>query len=153
MAEAEQHGLSGWETFPIRRTGSKLSFTQIMFRSAGIPEAQSQGASNITMHKILRLLYSDQRTPASFLFRYEDFDPREIREAVGDLICGLSVYELYELELKLRELNRDFEEKSRRLTALLSVLPKEEVIARAETIDIRIDELSREYDRLDSERQ
>jgi hypothetical protein len=151
MVEAEQHGLGGWEMFPIRRTSSNLSFTQIMFRSAGIPEAQSQGASNITMHQILPLLYSDQRTPASFLFRYEDFDPREIREAVGDLICGLSVYELYELELRLREINRDFEEKSRRLTALLAVLPKEEAIARVDTIDIRVDQLAQEYDRLTDE--
>jgi hypothetical protein len=151
MAEAEQHGLGGWEMFPIRRASSKLSFTQIMFRSAGIPEAQSQGASNITMHQILRLLYSDQRTPAGFLFRYEDFDPREIREAVGDLICGLSVYELYELELRLREINRDFEEKSRRLTALLAVLPKEETITRVETVDVRLDQLSREYDLVTNE--
>ena len=151
MVEAEQRGLEGWESYPIRRTSSSLSFTQIMFRSAGIPEAQSQGASNITMHQILRLLYSDQRTPASFLFRYEDFDPREIREAVGDLVCGLSVYELYEIELMLRELGRDFDEKSRRLTALLTVLPKEETIARVETIDIRLDELAAEYNRLTNE--
>ena len=88
MADAERHGLDGWERFPIRRTSSSFSFTQVMFRAAGIPEAQSQGASNITMHQILRLLYSDQRTPAGFLFRYEDFDPREIREAVGDLGSG-----------------------------------------------------------------
>ena len=85
MTDAEHRGLDGWERFPIRRMGSSLSFTQVMFRAAGIPEAQSQGASNITMHQILRLLYSDQRTPAGFLFRYEDFDRREIREAVGDL--------------------------------------------------------------------
>ena len=122
-----------------------------MFRAAGIPEAQSQGASNITMHQILRLLYSDQRTPAAFLFRYENFDPREIREAVGDLICGLSVYELYEIELMLRDLGRDFDEKSRRLTALLTALPKEETIARVETIDTRLTELAAEYKRLADE--
>ena len=148
MTEAEQHGLDGWENYPIRRHGSGLSFTQIMFRVAGIPEAQSQGASNITMHQILRLLYSDQRTPAAFFFRYESFDPREIREAVGDLICGLGVYELYEIELTLRDLEREFDEKSWRLAALLSALPKEETIAQVATIDARIAELSAEYKRL-----
>jgi AAA domain len=151
MDEAERHGLDRWETYAIRRTGSGLSFTQTMFRAAGIPEAQSQGASNITMHQILRLLYSDQRTPAAFLFRYENFDPREIREAVGDLICGLSVYELYEIELMLRDLGRDFDEKSRRLTALLTALPKEETIARVEIIDTRLTELAAEYKRLADE--
>jgi AAA domain-containing protein len=79
MAEAEKHGIDGWEAYPIRRHGSSLSFTQVMFRAAGVPEAQSQGASNITMHQIMRLLYSDQRTPAAFLFRYESFDTRDIR--------------------------------------------------------------------------
>ena len=47
------------------------------------------------MNQLLRPLYSDQRTPSAFLFRYEPFDTREIREAVGDLVCGLSVYELH----------------------------------------------------------
>jgi hypothetical protein len=148
LAEAEKRGLDGWETYPIRRHGSGLSFTQVMFRAAGIPEAQSQGASNITMHQIMRLLYSDQRTPAAFLFRYESFDTRDIREAVGDLICGLNVYEVYEIELTLRDLDREFDEKSRRLTALLSALPKEETIAQVSVIDTRILDLTVEYKRL-----
>jgi ABC-type dipeptide/oligopeptide/nickel transport system ATPase subunit len=148
ITEAERHGLEGWETFPIRRSENRVSFSQIMFRSAGIPEAQSQGAANITMNQILRLLYSDQRTPSAFLFRYENFDTREIREAVGDLICGLSVYELYEIELTLRSLDKEFDEKSRRLSALLNAMPKDEALARVETIDARLAELANEYKRL-----
>jgi hypothetical protein len=151
MAEAEKHGLDGWEIYPIRRSESRESFSQILFRASGIPEAQSQGAANITMNQILRLLYSDQRTPAAFLFRYESFDTREIREAVGDLICGLSVYELYEIELSLRDLDKQFDEKNRRYTALLSALPREEALARVEAIDSRLTELSREYERLTAE--
>jgi DNA repair exonuclease SbcCD ATPase subunit len=58
------------------------------------------------------------------------------------------VYELYEIELTLRDLEREFDEKSRRLTALLSALPKEETIAQVATIDARIAELSAEYKRL-----
>ena len=69
---------------PIRRSESRESFSQILFRASGIPEAQSQGAANITMNQILRLLYSDQRTPSAYLFRYEPFDTRDIREAVAE---------------------------------------------------------------------
>jgi chromosome segregation ATPase len=61
------------------------------------------------------------------------------------------VYELYEIELMLRDLGRDFDEKSRRLTALLTALPKEETIARVETIDTRLTELAAEYKRLADE--
>jgi hypothetical protein len=109
--EAAAQGLDGWQSYPIRRqAGGKESFSQIMFRASGIPEAQSQGAANITMHQLLRLLYADQRTPASFLFRYESFDTGEIREAVGDLVCGIHGYESYEIELELRILNKQFDE-------------------------------------------
>ena len=151
MSDAEKHGLDGWESYPIRRSGGRESFSQIMFRASGIPEAQSQGAANITMNQIMRLLYSDQRTPAAFLFRYESFDTREIRGAVGDLICGLSVYELYENELTIRELDKRFDEKSRRLSAMLDAMPSEEALANVETIDKRLVGLSEEDDKLRNE--
>ena len=95
--QAEKHALDGWETFPIRRSEKRESFSQVLFRSLNIPEAQSVGASNITMHQVMRLLYSDQRTPSTRLFRFESFDKQDIREAVGDLICGISGYEIYEI--------------------------------------------------------
>ena len=53
--DASKSALDRWETFPLRRSGSKESFSQVMFRTLGIPEAQSDGASNITMHQLLRL--------------------------------------------------------------------------------------------------
>lgn len=149
--DADKHGLDGWERFPIRRSESRESISQILFRASGIPEAQSQGASNITMHQILRLLYSDQRTPAALLFKYEPFDMREIREAVGDLICGMSVYELYETELRVRELEKQFDEKDRRFSALLSALPPDQALARTGAIESRLTELEKEYAQLNSE--
>ncbi len=149
--EAAKQGLDGWQTYPIRRQTNSESFSQIMFRACGIPEAQSQGASNITMHQLLRLLYSDQRTPASFLFRYESFDTREIREAVGDLLCGINGYEAYELELNLRELNKQFDGFSQQLDSLLKSLPDDEILARVETVNGRIGELEQECARLKEE--
>jgi hypothetical protein len=151
MAEAEQHGLDGWQLYPIRRSENKESFSQVFFRSCGIPEAQSQGASNITMNQLLRLLYSDQRTPSAFLFKYENFDTREIREAVGDLICGLSAYELYETELQLRKLQGEFDEKNQLFAALLQAMPKEQTLLRPETIDYRLKELTLEAARMADE--
>ena len=88
MEDAEKQALDGWQRYPIRRTDSQESFSQIIFKASGIPEAPSVGSSNITMHQILRLAYSDQRTPASRLFRFEQFDTHDIREAVGNLILG-----------------------------------------------------------------
>ncbi|MEH6773524.1 MAG: AAA family ATPase, partial [Cereibacter changlensis] len=150
--EAATQGLDAWQTYPIRRTaGSNASFSQIMFTASGIPEAQSQGAANITMNQLLRLVYADQRTPASFLFRYESFDTGEIREAVGDLVCGIRGYESYEIELELRKLNKLFDDLDSQYKALLKSLPDEEALARVESVDNRLKELETEYARLSDE--
>ncbi|MDF2141494.1 AAA family ATPase [Paenirhodobacter sp. CAU 1674] len=150
--EAAAQGLDGWLSYSIRRTaGGNESFSQIMFRASGIPEAQSQGAANITMNQLLRLVYADQRTPASFLFRYESFDTGEIREAVGDLVCGIRSYESYEIELELRKLNKQFDDLDAQYKALLKSLPEEEALARVESIDGRLKKLEAEYGRLSEE--
>ena len=123
MSAASESSLEGWERFPIRRHGGRESFSQVMFRSLLIPEAPSEAAANITMHQLLRLCYADQRTPSFRLFRLEPFDTQNIREAVGDLICGVNGYELYEIALKLRDLNKRKDEIAAYLKTLHGMLP------------------------------
>ena len=144
MEAGAESVLEGWERFPIRRQGERESFSQVMFRSLLIPEAQSEGASNITMHQLLRICYSDQRTPAGRLFRFEMFDTQNIREAVGDLVCGISGYEVYEIGLKLRELEREMEDVRSRLGALHSALPGDQSFNTPGIIQSRIDNLDSE---------
>jgi len=142
--QADQHALDGWETFPIRRSEKRESFSQVLFRSLNIPEAQSVGASNITMHQVMRLLYSDQRTPSTRLFRFESFDKQDIREAVGDLICGISGYEIYEISLKLRDLDAEFAKVSQRLSSLIQALPHNAQLDRPDTIHSQCRQLDEE---------
>ncbi|MCY4142124.1 MAG: ATP-binding protein [Gammaproteobacteria bacterium] len=144
MGEALESSTERWERFPIRRQANHESFSQLMFRSTNIPEAQSEGAANITMHQILRLCYSDQRTPAPRLFRFEQFDTRSIREAVGDLICGISDYELYDIDLKLRELEASLNETNLQIRTLHKAMPYGEKLKMPEEINIEIEELSSE---------
>lgn len=144
LEQAAAHSLDGWETFPIRRQANRESFSQVLFRSLMIPEAQSEGASNITMHQIMRLLYSDQRTPSTRLFRFEPFDTQNIREAVGDLVCGISGYEMYEINLKLRALDGEFDEVSRKLSSLIEALPADNQLISPEIINTTISNLTAE---------
>ena len=144
MADAWQSSIEGWERFPIRRQANRESFSQVMFRSLQIPEARSEGAANITMHQLLRLCYSDQRTPASRLFRFERFDTHNIREAVGDLICGVSGYELYEIELELRQREKELEEVVARLGGLQSALRIDEALNTPELIEAEVQKLRKE---------
>lgn len=149
--DSDSHALDGWETLPLKRSERKESFSQIMFRASGIPEAQSEGASNVTMHQILRLLYSDQRTPAAFLFRYESFDTAEIREAVGELLCGITGYEQLEIELKLRELRKTLQDHKRRLAALLEAFSASTELVEVAAIDQNLKVKRDEYEKVSSQ--
>lgn len=126
MDDAVKSPLEGWERYPIRRqTEKQLGFSQVLFRACGIPEAPTGEGGNVTAHQILRLLYSDQRTPAPRLFRFERFDTRDIRSAVGDLLLGANTYELYEAQVELRNANRTLTDRQQRLSSLLEAIPSE----------------------------
>lgn len=148
METAKNHALEGWQKFPIRRQTNEESFTQLMFRSLKMPEAKSQGSANITMHQMLRLCYSDQRTPATRLFRFEPFDTQTIREAVGDLICGVSSYEAYESAIALRDLEKELSSINTSLSGLLKALPPDEALRTTMTIRQSIIDLEAEREQL-----
>ena len=145
---ANEQALEGWQRFPIRRNKGDESFSQVMFRSLRIPEAQSEGASNITMHQLLRLCYSDQRTPATRLFRYEPFDTQNIREAVGDLVCGISGYAIYEIGLELRDIQKELEGVNARLSGLLKALPPDDALRTTISIYTQMNDLKAEKDEI-----
>ena len=151
MAVAAKSSLEGWERFPIRRHGDRQSFSQIMFRSLLIPEARSDGSANITMHQLLRICYSDQRTPAARLFRFEPFDTHNIREAVGDLVCGVNSYEAYDIALQLRELQSQHADISQQLKALRGALPLDQALDTPALIRDKIDGLKKESTQLRKE--
>lgn len=96
-----------WQIFPFRRSESKESFSQILFRLLEMPELRGESGANITMHQLLRLIYSDQETAASELFRSERFDPAITRSAVGDYLLGVDGNELYALKLEEGGLEKD----------------------------------------------
>lgn len=146
-------GIDEWQRVPIRRPpgGLELSFTQIMFKAAGIPEAPNAANSNITMHQLLRLLYADQQTPTGKLFRFESFDTREIREAVGQLVIGVNGYDLYESLIKLRELKTGYAEIDRLYKAAVMSLPGAEGLTSIAILDTRLSELNVRKDQVANE--
>lgn len=90
-----------WELYPYAATTGKESFSQALFRSAGIPEVKGQLAARVTMHQLLRLIYVDQKTDYEQIFRSDPFDQSITREAVGDLLCGVYDDRLYEDQIDL----------------------------------------------------
>ncbi|WP_166417430.1 AAA family ATPase [Cochlodiniinecator piscidefendens] len=109
----------GWQRFPYARNEHSQAFSQILFKALGLPEIPGDEGSNITMHQILRLMYVDQSTPFQRIFRSEDFDPRDTREAVSELLCGIGNNELYSKRILLREKKKSESELGAKLTNLM----------------------------------
>ena len=121
FSDALSAGPTEWRQFPYKRQDDNYSFSQVLFKAIGIPQAISDGASNITMHQILRLIYGDQLTPIQRIFRTEIFDTWQTRQAVGELMCGIGGYELYDRQIELRAADSQFEEISVQLRNLFKV--------------------------------
>lgn len=98
---------NAWSLHPYRRSQSKESFSQVIFRLIGMPEATGDANSNITMHQVLRLLYADQLSPVDRIFKFERFDTALTRQTVGDLLCGAYDNSLYRSQLRLREAEKE----------------------------------------------
>lgn len=110
-----------WQRLPYRRPDHGYSFSQVLFRAIGLPEAISDGASNITMHQVLRLLYVDQLTPVQRIFRVEHFDTWQTRQAVGDLLLGIGGYDLFDKQLILRQTEQAYKEADTTYRSLVAI--------------------------------
>jgi len=124
FAEADKSSTEGWGIFPFRRTSQKESFSQIIFRWLDMPQVPGHETSNITMHQLLRLLYSDQVTPIDHLFRAEHlgFDTGLIRQTVGDLLCGAYNNKLFEAQIRKRDADKELGSLSAELNSIFSTL-------------------------------
>ncbi|MFC7399423.1 AAA family ATPase [Chelatococcus sp. GCM10030263] len=113
--------MESWQHLPYRRPEHGYSFSQVLFKAIGLPESISDGSSNITMHQILRLLYVDQLTPVQRIFRVENFDTWQTRQAVGDLLLGIGGYDLFDKQIDLRETEQKYKEAVTNYRSLVAV--------------------------------
>lgn len=107
MEDALAAGASNWAIYPFKRSESKKSFSQLLFQLLELPELRGESGTNITMHQLLRLIYSDQETPHSEIFRNDRFDRGITRAAIGDYLLGVDSTELYELRLRESEAEKE----------------------------------------------
>jgi hypothetical protein len=119
---------SEWLLYPYARSSSKESFSQALFRLLHLPEVAGEQSGKLTMHQLLRLLYSDQLSPVVDLFRYDGtFDSPVLRDTIGRLLCGAYDNRLYANEIRIRQLTTEYNGVSSELKALLSALGHSEL--------------------------
>jgi uncharacterized protein YlxW (UPF0749 family) len=124
--DAETAPVDAWVRYPYARSKNLESFSQAIFRLLEMPDVAVEGTSNLTIHQVLRLLYADQITPIDSLFRFEGYDPENLREAVGNLLCGAFDSEIYELQQLAKSKDRELTDASAELKSIFRVVGGEE---------------------------
>jgi len=98
-----------WARYPYTKQGDRETFSLFLFKALGFPPVENEISGRITMHQVLRLLYSDQITAVDDIFRFERFDAALIREAVSRLLLGSFDPKQYENEIAARTLEKEVE--------------------------------------------
>lgn len=124
LPTAEASAFEGWQLYPYKRSEHKLGFTQSLFLALGMPEAQGDGASNLTMHQFLRVMYADQPSLHQPIFRHDTWDSALTRETVGNYISGVYDDELYSARLEKRDLEKEYGDTESELRSIFNVLAK-----------------------------
>ncbi|WP_432201322.1 AAA family ATPase [Erythrobacter sp. W53] len=124
--DAVSSPIENWVKYPYSRYKNKESFSQAIFRLLEMPDVAVEGTSSITIHQILRLLYADQLSPIESMFRFEGFDAENLREAVGNLLCGAFDTEIYELQQLRKAREKELSEASAELRSIFKVVGGDE---------------------------
>lgn len=122
IEDAFKAGIEDWRRYPYLSSEGKQSFSQAVFALLNLPEVQTETSGKITLHQLLRLLYSDQLSPVENIFRFERFDAPITREAVGRFLCGAYHPEIYENEVRIKLLDNEQSEVSAKLASIYAVL-------------------------------
>ena len=141
----------GWEEYGGRRTATKESFSQLMFRAIGFPEVKTEDESNITMHQVLRLLFIDQATNFTSLMIDEKFDPPLTRKATGDLLLGIYDNELYSAQINRSRLQKELADYTSEHRGLLSVMKVAGQSTTISELEIQLQELLQEVDSINTQ--
>lgn len=103
-----------WQKYPYARGGGnsdKESFSQVLFRLLGLPEVRVDEQNvKITMHQVLRLLYSDQLTSVERIFRQQQPDDATTRSTVADILMGAYSDEFYSSTIRLKDAEDEFKD-------------------------------------------
>lgn len=126
LASGLRAGRSEWFSYPYN-SGAKESFSQKLFEVLGIPEVKLDASENLTMHQLLRLIYSNQANPPSSIFNIEAFDSAFKREAIGKYLCGLYDNDLYDEKIELGRSEKALDKIISEIRAITSVLGRTQI--------------------------
>ncbi|PHS69515.1 MAG: hypothetical protein COB23_06065 [Methylophaga sp.] len=146
--DAIQAKITDWIRYPYN-ADTKESFYKVIFRELGIPYSKSEDKNSITMHQLLRMMYVDQMTSPDRLFKFDQFDSPRKRQAIGELLIGLSDFSLYEKRVDLQKLEALLDSRVKEIKTIHSFLGG--TIKTVAEIDSEINERQDSVDKLERE--
>lgn len=138
----------GWSKYGYQKTENKVSFASRIFDLLGFEQHLTSDNENLTVHQIFRLLYADQDTPASNIFRWEpmNYDKESMRTAIGEFLFGFDDLTSHSLRQKLIQAENTFDKLDEELRAVYKVLGRTNIKATTSELN---DELSVLYSELE----
>ncbi len=133
--------LEGWNKYGYLKTDKKVSFATRIFDLLGYEQHTTSDNDSLTIHQLFRLLYADQDTPASNIFRWEsmNYDKESMRTAIGEFLFGFDDLTIHNLRQRLISSSNSFDKLHDELQAVYRVLGKTNI--KATTKDLN-DEIS-----------
>lgn len=122
LVEAENAPMGAWQRYPYRTSSSRESFSQLIFHLLNIPELETEASGKLTMHQILRVLYSDQLSSVEKIFRDDNFDTPALRDAVGRLLFGAYESDIYANQLRIRSFEKELATVESSLRSIYTIL-------------------------------
>lgn len=123
LNDSSKSGISGWLVYPYKASENKESFSQKIFSALSLPIFKTDNSVNITINQLLRLICSDQLTPGGKIFKHQEaWDSAFLREAVGELLCGIYDVDLYDAKLNLINKNKSLDSCISQLRSIFSIL-------------------------------
>ena len=115
-----------WLRFPHKRTDSKQSYSQVLFKILNLPEQKIE--SNITIHDILRLLVQDQKTSSENIYANQKYNESQMKlQTISDIMLGIGDYEALEIRNELNTKERMYSEKDGEYKQIYKILSKSDI--------------------------
>ncbi|TKB52018.1 AAA family ATPase [Ferrimonas aestuarii] len=144
----------GWTTYKNKKSDIRKSYSMQIFSLLGLEQHVTEENDSLTIHQMLRLLYIDQDTPASKIFRTEPFiyDTESMRKAIGEYFFGFDNLEAHSIRQELYRAEKNFKKIDDELKTIYAVLGQTNIKVSIEEIENNIQSLNRDLQEISNKR-
>ncbi|MBN8238939.1 AAA family ATPase [Marinobacter hydrocarbonoclasticus] len=142
---------SEWFVFKSRRSDSRKSYSMQIFELLGLEQHSTADSDSLTIHQLLRILYIDQDTPASKIFRTEPlvYDKESMRRAIGEYAFGFDDLEAHTLRQKVNDKRKQFDKLDEELRSIYRLLGSTNIKSTKNELEYELKELYEELSKID----